>query len=235
MGWGDIAKAAFSGNPVAAVGTALGAGGLDYLSGKSLQQDSQSFSAREAQRSRDFQQFVMQNQIQWRYKDLEKAGINPILASTMNGMSIPGNTAGSAGMSHAAPGATALQAARTMAELNVMKAQANKLDAEAKSTTQNIDIKKVAESVATLLTGLIGELEGAAGIDPKKPLSSAKPISQKVVESVLPIPSRVRESVTSSAKEGMKQVEEKIKTRTDSVKKVVNDLLGRLEVLLRKN
>lgn len=238
MGWGDFAKkVAGVAAPSSIVGTIAGAGvsgALDFLGAKNLQNDAQSFSAGQAAASRAWQKTVMQNQVQWRYQDLEKAGINPIIASTMNGMSIPGNTAGSAGLAHASPGSSAVQAARTMAELNVMKAQANKLNAEALNTGQNIQIKEVAEKAAEILSGFIEEITDALGVDPDKPLTTAKPAAQRVMERLLPIPSRVRESVTNTAKEFTENRIIESKKRVDVLRDLYDSLRSKLEVFLNK-
>ena len=116
MGLGSIGKAiAGAASGTFGIGTALGA--ADYLTGKSLQQDAQSFSAREADRARLFQERVLRNQIQWRASDLRKAGINPILAAGLGSSSptAPGSTAQNAAMQQNSKSAT--NAASTMALL----------------------------------------------------------------------------------------------------------------------
>lgn len=69
----DAVSGVLTGDTGKAIGGALGAAGLDFLAGKSLQDDAQSF-----------QRQVLQNSMRWRMADLEAAGLNPILAGGVN-------------------------------------------------------------------------------------------------------------------------------------------------------
>ena len=121
----SIGKIASIANPVAAVGTAVGAGGLDFLAAKSLQGDAQSFSAREAARAREFSEYMYKNRFQMSVKDMRKAGINPILAASMGlgGGATVGTSAGpGAGLSQTRPGTSAVQAMRAANEIKTLQA-----------------------------------------------------------------------------------------------------------------
>lgn len=67
------------------IGSSLGSIGSSIFGGL--------FNSGEASKNREFQQKAMQNQMQWRVKDLRKAGINPMLAAMTPSGAPSGSTA----------------------------------------------------------------------------------------------------------------------------------------------
>lgn len=151
MGLGSIVKKAVGAvAPSSIIGTAAGglaAGGLDFLGQKSLQNDSQSYSAKEAAKSRDFQKWFARNQVQLRVADLKDAGINPILAASagLGGVTVPGSSALSAGTNSASPGTSAIQALTSINQLKLLKAQIENIKAQTDKTNQEVTISEPLE------------------------------------------------------------------------------------------
>lgn len=111
-----------------------------------------SSSAREeAQRDRRFQREMAQNSMQYRVADLQKAGLNPMLAYMGGGGSVGGaaqphgaNAANAVGKNILGDAVhSALSTYRAGAEIELMKSQASKARAEATQTSYQTQLPEV--------------------------------------------------------------------------------------------
>lgn len=145
----SIGGAFAAANPAAAVGTAALGGAGDYFSAKSLQNDAQS-------RNRE----DYKNAVQWRVKDLRKAGINPILAA---GMGLSGGIAGSP-IGSASPGSTAVNALNVNSQRKLRNQEINtgkKLEEQYKSQKElNDQLKLQSETTARKIAAEARVTEG---------------------------------------------------------------------------
>lgn len=80
---------------VQAVGQALG-GGLDYDEQRKLQMQAQGFNSNQAALNRQFQRDMSSTAYQRSRKDMEAAGLNPLLMTQQGGASTPAGSAASA-------------------------------------------------------------------------------------------------------------------------------------------
>lgn len=132
------------------VGTALGIGaaGAEFFSAKSLQDDAQSFSRE-----------IGQNKYQWAIGDLEKAGLNPMLAISGGsgiGAGPPGAGTSSARINIPAAVQSAVALRRVRAEIGLLEAQGVK-------TVNEGRINAVGASAADQLLKLIQPFSNAIG------------------------------------------------------------------------
>jgi len=119
---------------------------IDGLRSENEQRNTNEMNAAEAQKNRDFQERMRSTQYQTTVQDLQKAGLNPMLAYTQGGAGTPGGSTPpqlqnkvSTGISSANQGAqtiTALQQAQTnQAQLENLQAQTAKTKAETLSNS----------------------------------------------------------------------------------------------------
>lgn len=134
---------------IVAGGAAVAGGLLSKLGSKEtnetnerIAQENNAFNAQQAQLNRDFQEHETSTAMQTRVADLKAAGLNPALAYQLGGAQVPGgSTASSAGLPNvqnpnavfAGAGnwaASALDLSSKQAQIDLLKAQANKANVE---------------------------------------------------------------------------------------------------------
>lgn len=79
----------------------LATGDTDYAREKELQSISNAFAASEAQKSRDFSEYMSSSAYQRAVADMKAAGINPALAISQGGASTPSSAMAAASSAHA--------------------------------------------------------------------------------------------------------------------------------------
>lgn len=123
---------------VQAVGTAV-AGGLNYAGARQANK----MNLKIAREQMDYQERMSNTAYQRSMLDMQAAGLNPILAYSQGGASSPGGA--SATMSNEATGAvaSAVDAARTFAELRNLKAQNSNLKSQDEKLRAETDMTKV--------------------------------------------------------------------------------------------
>lgn len=133
---------------------ALG-GGIDSLMTSSAQSDinsqnqqnfvdQQAFNADQAQKNRDFQTESRANQYQVAVKDMEAAGLNPMLAYSQGGA---GNLSGATASSASAPNlgnaqAAGMQSAQQAAQISATMAQTDNIAAQTELTKAQTDTER---------------------------------------------------------------------------------------------
>lgn len=111
------------------VGTAVG-GALGYLGAK----EANKMSYKIAQEQMGFQERMSNTAYQRTMADMEKAGLNPILAFSQGGASSPGGASAPVQNELGALANSAVDSARAMAELKNLRAQNEKLKSETRLT-----------------------------------------------------------------------------------------------------
>lgn len=135
---GSIAGAFFGGPVGSAIGGAIG-GAIE----SDQQQDrAEGFSLSSAQANRDFQERMSNTSYQRVMDDMRKAGLNPMLAYSQGGASVPG---GSMAVYPGAVGAQFTQAAASSAS-----ADAAVMQAETAQSVGNVTISKIKQEVQNL-------------------------------------------------------------------------------------
>lgn len=130
---------------------------MDKDSGRSGQNQANDFNAQQAQLNRDFQERMRATQYQTTVKDLQAAGLNPMLAYSNGGagtpsgaVSAPAQSAVGAGMSSAKQGADTAMALKqlemTDAQIQQVKAGTAKIQSE--TMDQNLNTARLLNEVA---------------------------------------------------------------------------------------
>lgn len=150
MSWlGSLGTAvgSFFGGPIGGlVGGGLGGVG-DYLLGQKGQRDTNAASAQMAQKQMDFQERMRNTSYQAAVKDMEAAGLNPMLAYSQGGASVPSGAMGvvgnvqQAGMNSALSGVQMAQGAQAIAaskaQTDQVVAQTEKIKSETMERSLN--------------------------------------------------------------------------------------------------
>ena len=139
-------------NFAGALGGALLSGNL----GQSGARQQMRFNAQQAQLNRDFQERMSSTAHQRQVADLRKAGLNPILSASQGGAQTPSGGQASTSLNPLE------HAAHSAANLNLMKAQAKKLNAEANKIDQNVQIDKPSEQVFGSFGNMLESAIGSA-------------------------------------------------------------------------
>jgi len=162
---------------------------LDFQSKEAVK--ARDFTGQQADINRQFQERLSSSAVSRRMLDMKNAGINPILAakydaSTPAGSAMAGVSAGGSGIPNipnvgeaAMEGAsTGMQLKRVYEELKNMRAQRNKLNAEAELTRSKIGIAEPWVDVASVIGDLVKTITG----EDTKPFSGAKQAYKNHVE-----------------------------------------------------
>ena len=130
--------------------TGVGAAGVGALGDIASGAISSAFQAAAATKAFHRQKMVMKNQIQWRYKDLEQAGINPMLAAGWQGSTanVAMPTMPRFGPLGTAAVSTALNARKNAAELKAIKAS-TQLTNQSTHTAAQLEMKHQADAAMT--------------------------------------------------------------------------------------
>lgn len=80
------------------VGASAANAGINYAGNKALQEDAQQFNSAEAQKNRDFNEYLSSTEYQRAVADAYAAGINMAAVGTAGGASSPSSGAASSGM-----------------------------------------------------------------------------------------------------------------------------------------
>jgi len=140
------------GQVAGSIGLNMAGSAMQNAANQRMQEDMQAFNAEQAARNREFQERMSNTAWQRGKADMEKAGINPMLAVSQGSASSPSGSAASAGIGHKSedllknvPGAisSAMEASKLKKELEMqedqqklLKAQAGASDAQAAKARQ---------------------------------------------------------------------------------------------------
>lgn len=139
MGWDDVLLAAGGSAVAGAVSSAFG-GGLDLDENKELMAIANQFNATEAQKAREFSRAMSSTAYQRSRRDMENAGLNPMLMMAQGGASTPGSASASSVASpstsrHQQAVQTAMSTAKDTAalltQIDKARAETHKTDKEA--------------------------------------------------------------------------------------------------------
>jgi len=154
---------------------------------------------RESQRNRNFQQYNADTTHRREVRDLEAAGLNPILSATggapsPSGSQAPpaGNTAGDAISSALETKQLALAAQKQAEEINLLKSQKNNTDMDTKMKGKGLVRATVENEVyENMLQPLLNKIKGSNSTSVKDHLKKwPKDPSEQVKQKQLSIPRR---------------------------------------------
>lgn len=180
MGWSwsgamtGAGAGAATGNPYLTAGGAILGGFLGGENDSNSATDQiNAFNAAEAQKQRDWEEYMYKNRHQFEVTDLLAAGLNPVLSAKFGGGNVP---TGAAAVAHSNPDvvkAQKLQAysqvAATAKQIALMSAELKKMEAEAKLTETTNRRQEIAEDIdkkskwAKIVGEYINPLSRAAG------------------------------------------------------------------------
>lgn len=151
---GTVVGAYFGGPTGASIGGSLG-GALDgqgdkkYAEGQ--QADANQFNSAQAQLNRDFQERMSNTSYQRGMADMREAGLNPMLAFSQGGASVPTGSQASYPVS-AGPSHLSAAAAMRSAEASTIAASASAQQANTASSIGDATISKIKQEVSNLKT-----------------------------------------------------------------------------------
>lgn len=116
------------------------------------QEDAQQFNSGEAALNRNFQRDMRATQYQTAVKDMQKAGLNPMLAYHQGGAGTPSGSAASSGTAGASFGHPPSASLQTAAQVDLLEASKDKTEAEAaeiraRTPTYAVNIDKMRQDM----------------------------------------------------------------------------------------
>lgn len=150
---------------VGSTALALAGQGADIWAGRQSAEDQRVYNREEAEANRVFQERMSSTAYQRAVEDMRKAGLNPALAYQQGGASTPSGasaTSSPAGTGSASSSlASAVQARRVMAEVDLLKQQARKAGSEADIIEKELP---KAEILKDVWQGVAGVYHSAKGV-----------------------------------------------------------------------